>query len=84
MIAIFSTQEILALPRYMLLFVFKNLQDNLPRDQALIIMDYSENIPLQFSEETIASHSKSFSVSLFPVAIFYHSDEEQKNSIGII
>jgi hypothetical protein len=53
----------------------KTLQDNLPKNHALIIMDYSENVPLQFSEETIASHSKAFSVSLFPVAIFYNSEE---------
>jgi hypothetical protein len=49
---------------------------NLPDNHALMIMDYSENISLQFLEETIASHAKAFTLSLFPVALYYHAAED--------
>jgi hypothetical protein len=51
------------------------LTEKLPADDILLIMDFSENIGLQFSEETIASHSKCFSLSLFPVAVYHRIND---------
>lgn len=53
----------------------KNIQNNLPQGHALMIADFSENINVEFSEETIASHVSSRSITLLVVVIYRHSSD---------
>lgn len=53
-----------------------SLRDNLPEDHVIMIMDFAENIKVEFSEETIASHSKAYSATLFPIAIYRHTNDK--------
>lgn len=51
---------------------YRRIKESLPKNDILLIMDFSENIPVEFCEETIASHSKSFGLTLFPVCLYQH------------
>lgn len=50
----------------------RNIQLNLPHSEAIFIADFSENLAIQFAEETIASHAKASSVTLFVAAVYRH------------
>lgn len=56
----------------------KSFQNKLPLTDALFIADFSENLAIQFSEETIASHVKSTSVSLFVAALYRHRTDSSE------
>lgn len=60
------------------------IEAKLPKDDVLLIMDFSENISMEFSEETIASHVKSFGISLFPIAITHHVGDKIEQEAVII
>ena len=64
---------------------FQKLKDNLPTDHVIFVMDFSENVQLEFSEETIASHAKASGLTVFPVAVYQHfEDKVQMESVVII
>lgn len=46
------------------------------KSHAIMIMDFAENIKFQFSEETIAFHSKAYSSTLFSIGIYRHSGDK--------
>lgn len=60
------------------------LQAKLPQEDALIIADFSENLQIQFSEETISSHVKPISVTLFVAALYRHKKESTTEEPQII
>lgn len=62
----------------------RNIQQNLPENDVLMVADFSENLQIQFSEETIASHVKSSGVSLLVAAIYRHANHSTVNEPKIL
>lgn len=62
----------------------RTIMAGLPKDEVLFISDFSENIPIQFSQETISSHVKPMSITLFVVAIYRHKSTSSKDNPNIL
>lgn len=62
----------------------RSLQATLPIGHSLIIADFSENMRIEFSEETIASHVSPMAITLFVIALYRHASDSTENNRHIL